>query len=253
MKVNRLVLVAVIAVIASACSSDRQPAEPDTVVPPASAPAPPAEATTGERPEPARPEPARPEPREPAHELPAADARAAARGTLATAATASGVNVQAAVLQDFQARVASYVELHKKAERDGGKPKQTESPTEINDQQDLLSARITALRTGAMHGDLFTPEIRDSFRRLLAPELKGEKGRDAREVLKDDAPPSGSVPLQVNAKYPDGLSRPTLPANLLLNLPSLPKGLEYRIVGKHLVLLDIDANLIVDYIPNAIA
>jgi hypothetical protein len=72
-------------------------------------------------------------------------------------------------------------------------------------------------------------------------------------VLKDDAPPSGSVPLKVNAKYPDGLPRPTLPANLLLNLPSLPKGLEYRIVGKHLVLLDIDANLIVDYIPNAIA
>jgi hypothetical protein len=248
MKVNRLVLVAVIAVVASACSSDRQPAEPGTAVPPVSPSEPPAEATTGER-----PEPARPEPREPAHELPAADARAAARGTITTAATASGVNVQAAVLEDFQARVASYVELHKKAERDGGKPKQTESPTEINEQQDLLSARIAALRAGAKHGDLFTPEIRDSFRRLLAPELKGEEGRDAKEVLKDDAPPSGSVPLKVNAKYPDGLPRPTLPANLLLNLPSLPKGLEYRIVGKHLVLLDIDANLIVDYIPNAIA
>jgi hypothetical protein len=245
---SRFLLVAVIAVIASACSSDRQPAEPETVVPPASAPAPPVEATTGER-----LEPSRPEPREPAHELPAADAQAAARGTIATAATASGVNVQAAVLQDCQARVASYVELHKMAERDGGKPKQTESPTEINDQQDLLAARITALRAGAKHGDLFTPEIRDSFRRLLAPELKGEKGRDAKEVLKDDAPPSGSVPLKVNAKYPDGLPRPTLPANLLLNLPSLPKGPEYRIVGKHLVLLDIDANLIVDYIPNAIA
>ncbi len=248
MKISRLVLVAVVAVIASACSSDRQPAESETVMPPASVSAPPAEATTAER-----PEPARPEPREPAHELAGADARAAARGTITTAATASGVNVQAAVLQDFQGRVKSYLELHKQAERDGGKPRQTESPAEINEQQDLLASRIAALRAGAKHGDVFTPEIRDSFRRLLAPELKGEEGRDAKEVLKDDAPPAGSVPLKVNAKYPDGLPRPTLPANLLLNLPGLPKGLEYRIVGKHLVLLDIDANLIVDYIANVMA
>jgi hypothetical protein len=248
MTINRLVLVAVVAVLASACSSDRQPAEPETAVPPPSAATPPAEATSGERAEPDRPEPG-----EPAHELAAGDARAATRGTITTGATASGVNVQAAVLEDFQRRVGSYLELHKKAERDGGKPKQTESPTVINDQQELLASRIAALRAGAKHGDVFTPEIRDSFRRLLAPELKGEEGRDTKEVLKDDAPPSGSVPLQVNAKYPDGLPRPTLPANLLLNLPSLPKGLEYRIVGKHLVLLDIDANLIVDYIANAIA
>ena len=249
MKITRFALVAVVAVVASACSSDRQPAEPETTVPTtAPASAAPSDAIPAER-----TETARPVTREPAHELPAADARAAARGAVTTAAAASGVNAQAAVLEDFQGRVESYLELHKKAERDGGKLRQTESPTEINNTQDVLAARITALRAGARHGDVFTPEIRDSFRRLLAPELKGEEGRDAKEVLKDDAPPSGSVPLKVNAKYPDGLPRPTLPANLLLNLPSLPKGLEYRIVGKHLVLLDIDANLIVDYIPNAIA
>jgi len=42
------------------------------------------------------------------------------------------------------------------------------------------------------------------------------------------------------------------PPTLLLNLPELPKGLEYRILGRELVLRDTDANIVVDYIPNAL-
>ena len=60
------------------------------------------------------------------------------------------------------------------------------------------------------------------FRRLLAPELKGEDGRDAKAVLKDDAPAPGSVPFKVNAKYPENQPRPSVPANLLLKLPLCP-------------------------------
>lgn len=60
------------------------------------------------------------------------------------------------------------------------------------------------------------------------------------------------MPLEVNGKYPEAAPRPTLAAGLITNLPELPKGLEYRILGKDLVLLDSDANLIVDYMRNAI-
>jgi hypothetical protein len=35
-------------------------------------------------------------------------------------------------------------------------------------------------------------------------------------------------------------------------LPKLPEQLEYRIVGKNLIIRDIDANIIVDFVPNAI-
>jgi hypothetical protein len=35
-------------------------------------------------------------------------------------------------------------------------------------------------------------------------------------------------------------------------LPQLPEDVEYRIVGKTLILRDVDANIIVDFIPNAI-
>jgi hypothetical protein len=85
---------------------------------------------------------------------------------------------------------------------------------------------------------------------LLAPQLKGETGRDTKAVIKEDSPPS--VPLRVNAKYPEKAALPTVPPNILTTLPPLPKEVEYRLVNKDLLLLDPDAELIVDYIPNAI-
>jgi hypothetical protein len=56
----------------------------------------------------------------------------------------------------------------------------------------------------------------------------------------------------VNAKYPDSAPLPTVPPNLLAALPKLPEGLEFRIINKDLILLDVDANLIVDFIRAAI-
>ena len=39
-----------------------------------------------------------------------------------------------------------------------------------------------------------------------------------------------------------------MPGNVLQILPPLPTGLEYRIVDTHLVLMDLDANIVVDYV-----
>jgi hypothetical protein len=60
------------------------------------------------------------------------------------------------------------------------------------------------------------------------------------------------VPFKVNAKYPEAQPKPTMPANLLMNLPRLPEPLEYRVVGQHLLLLDTASDLVVDYILNVI-
>ena len=163
------------------------------------------------------------------------------------------VNPDAKMMADFEARVEKYVDLHKQlAKGDAKAPKETPDPAEIAAAKTALAAKIQAARSGAKHGDIFTPEIREVFRRLLAPELKGEDGRDAKELLKDDAPAPGTVPFKVNAKYPENQPIPTVPANLLLTLPTLPAPLEYRVVGQHLLLVDIEADLIVDYILNAI-
>ena len=84
----------------------------------------------------------------------------------------------------------------------------------------------------------------------MNPELKGDDGRDAKAIIKDDAPTN--ITFKVNAKYPEGASVPTVPANLLVNLPTLPEPLQYRIVEKHLILVDEDADVILDYALNII-
>ena len=166
--------------------------------------------------------------------------------------TDPAVNPNAAVMADFKARVEKYAELHKDLAKGSARQKEDTSAERINTQKDALAAKIQAARAGAKQGDIFAPETRTVFRRLLAPELKGEDGRDAKAIIKDDAPAPGTVAFKVNAKYPENQPKPTMPANLLLNLPTLPEPLEYRVVGQHLLLLDTSADLVVDYILNVI-
>ena len=176
---------------------------------------------------------------------------ALAAGEKATS-TDPEVNPDAAAMANFKARVGKYAELHEQLAKGSAAQRETADPARINSAKDALAAKLQAARPNAKHGDIFTPEIRPVFRRLLAPKLKGGDGRDAKAVLRDDAPEAGTVTFKVNAKYPAGQPLPTVPAHLLLTLPELPAPLEYRIVGQHLLLLDTAADLVVDYILNAI-
>ena len=66
------------------------------------------------------------------------------------------------------------------------------------------------------------------------------------------AEPVIDVKVQVNAVYPENVPLQSTPPSILINLPKLPPELDYRIVGHNLVLRDVGANIIVDYIPGAI-
>jgi hypothetical protein len=155
-------------------------------------------------------------------------------------------------LADFQKRVNAYAQLHEELARGSAKQKETSDPAKINKAEDALAAKVQAARSEAKQGDIFTPDVRPIFRRLLAPELKGPDGEDTIDILEDDAPPPSAIPFKVNAKYPESQPLPTVPAGILATLPTLPQPLEYRIIGQHLVLLDTASDVIVDYIPNAI-
>jgi hypothetical protein len=87
----------------------------------------------------------------------------------------------------------------------------------------------------------------------MAPEVKGAERKETREALEEEDGEVAEVWLKVNAPWPDSEPLTTTPANILANLPQLPKDVEYRIANKrHLVLRDVDANIIVDFIYNAI-
>ena len=82
----------------------------------------------------------------------------------------------------------------------------------------------------------------------MNPELRGAAAARTRESIRDEAP--ATFVLKVNGAYPEGASRSTMPGNVLAILPVLPEGLEYRIVDAHLILMDLDANIVVDYLLN---
>ena len=162
------------------------------------------------------------------------------------------VNPNAAVMADFMGRVEVYAELHEQLATGGARLEKNSDAVEINKAKTALAAKVVAARANAKPGDILIAELRPVLRRLLASELKGEEGRDAKAVLKDDAPPPSAIPFKVNAKYPENQPMPSVPANILLTLPSLPAPLEYRIVGRHLLLLDTASDLIVDYMLNVV-
>lgn len=162
----------------------------------------------------------------------------------------SRANPDAVVLKDFNDRVKEYTKLRDKLKDDAPPLKETKDPAKINASQDALAAKIQEARKNARPGDIFTPPIRAKFRQLMYPETKGPEGRATRAAIKEDAPEN--VKFKVNATYPEAEALPTMPPNLLASLPQLPEDLEYRVIGKHLILRDVHANIIVDYIPNAI-
>jgi hypothetical protein len=166
-------------------------------------------------------------------------------------APVSGNSRTAAVLEDFDNRVDAYMELREDAVEDVRAATVTDDPAVIRGRENALATRIRAARPDARHGDIFTPEIRAVFRRVLARQT-ARYGEDLISTLEEDAPAPGAVPLEVNAKYPAGLPFPTTPASVLKQLPRLPRGMEYRILGRDLILLDQPADVIIDYIRNAI-
>ena len=181
-------------------------------------------------------------------------------------AAEENANPDALVLADFQKRIDAYMAIHKDAAKDSPALKETKNPADIKRVQDALGAKIRAARATAKQGDIMTPEIQNKFRRLMypivtSPTPQGTVGRevkkDIKEELKENAEElkeEGGKPvvLKVNATYPDDTPLPTTPPQVLMNLPKLPEQLEYRIIGKNLIIRDVDANIIVDFVPNSI-
>jgi hypothetical protein len=60
------------------------------------------------------------------------------------------------------------------------------------------------------------------------------------------------VRLRINEAYPAGVPLQSTPPTLLMNLAPLPPEIDYRVVGNNLVLRDAKANLIIDFVVNAI-
>jgi hypothetical protein len=153
--------------------------------------------------------------------------------------------------KEFLDRVQSYVRLHKTIELTLPALKPTDRPELISAHQQALAQKIRDVRTNAKRGDIFTENAEKAFRTSIRDEFQGAHAQDARTTIQQGAPVK-AIHLHVNEAYPDGVPFTTVPPTLLLKFPKLPDQVAYRIVGHDLILLDVEANFVIDTIPETI-
>ncbi len=140
--------------------------------------------------------------------------------------------------------------MHNAADRELPRLKPTDSPATILDHQRLLAGKIQQKRTQEGQGNIFSPAISQEIRRLVAIAMQGSNATHIQKSLKHAEPVR--LKFKVNDTYPSDVPLQSTPPTLLQNLPHVPPEVEYRIVDHALVLRDVAANLIVDFIPGAI-
>lgn len=158
------------------------------------------------------------------------------------------VNARAAAIKDFDDRVKAFRELHKKLEAELDDPVQaSKDAAKLQAGEKRLTIAVQQARRDARQGDFFTPAVTPIFREIVTAYFEGENPKLA--TSPQDRPPPMAVKL--NAKYPQAAPVPTMPPTLLASLPRLPEDLAYRFVERTLILMDVDTDLILDYLPHA--
>lgn len=163
----------------------------------------------------------------------------------ALAASPSPKPVEGTADAEFSTRLAGYLKLHRKLEAALPALPNDATPKQIDDHRRALGDAIRKERLGAKRGELFTPKVQALERKTLETLLAGPGGAAIKASIMDENP--GGLALAVNDRYPDSMPVSTMPPQVLESLPKLEEDLEYRFVGKRLVLMDPHAHLIVDF------
>ncbi len=156
----------------------------------------------------------------------------------------------AAALATMNDRLKRYVEAHKKIE--AGLPQRSKdaSPEEIDKNQRAFEQQVREAERTRKQGDIFGPEAQPVIKRLLAAVFAGPEGKELMASILDENP--AGMKLSVNMRYPDSVPISTVPPEVLQTLPRLSEDMEYRFIGRHLILLDSHAHVVADFIPDAI-
>lgn len=154
------------------------------------------------------------------------------------------------IIQDFEKRVQTVLDLRKKLQKDAPPLPEEATPQQLDAHQRALEKLMRAARADAKQGDIFTPDIQALIRKAMVQIIARPDGRQIRASVLDENPVG--LKIQVNDRYPDKVPLATMPPQLLARIPKLPEGLEYRFVGDALVLLDPISHVILDFVPKAL-
>ena len=151
----------------------------------------------------------------------------------------------AAAFKEFSARVQAYLTLQKSIESSLPALKPTDLPEMITAHQQVLARKIREARPHAKAGDLFTSAAREAFRHASRAVLAGPGSANSRAYMQSGAP-DPAMRLTVNGIYPDTEPITALSPELLAAYPPLPAGVAYRVVGRTLIVIDVESRLVVD-------
>ena len=158
---------------------------------------------------------------------------------------------QDAVAQQFKERVDQYATLRRAIQAE--LPLQVCSEAgEIKLAVDDLAAAIRVARPGARSGDFFDAGTARLFRDRIEETLLAHNYHvaDLLNEISSEAPRL-DPPLTVNGDF-NWRFGAMMPAAIIGVLPELPEAVQYRFIGRDLVLVDTDTGLILDVLKHAL-
>jgi hypothetical protein len=176
------------------------------------------------------------------------------------------MNMDAETLHQFQEGMREYVELRAGVLKETPQTPPQATPEQAAARQQALTYAIIANRKAARPGRIFKPPVEAAIRRTLKREFSGADGAALIAAVKQGNPEVEGNPkpqdptkqvmttvvVAVNGVYADAAPSSSMPPSLLLRLPPLPEGVRCRFVGQTLILYDSEANVILDFIANAV-
>jgi hypothetical protein len=150
----------------------------------------------------------------------------------------------------FEKQVNEYIELRNKVRENAPKLSKDSTAEQIHAYRTTLENSLRNARPNAKRGEFFQPATADFIRRTLKTEFQGKDRQELREQIFETE--TQGVVLRVNYPYAQTAEYSEMPATLLTKLPQLPKELRYRFVGRNMLLVDRESDVIIDFMPDAL-
>ena len=157
---------------------------------------------------------------------------------------------ETAAIAQFEVAITNYMSMRQRLRNEITGPVPNSTAVELNRASDSLAAAIQRARSGARPGTIFREPIATVVKRRVDDVVRRDNLGPVLANI-DDEEETVKTP-SVHLRFPAAAQMATMPPSLLAALPPLPKELEYRIIGSFLVLRDVDAALVIDYIPAAV-
>jgi|SoiMethySBSTD1v2_1073268.scaffolds.fasta_scaffold73974_4 hypothetical protein len=156
-------------------------------------------------------------------------------------------------LDRFQSAVGEYMALREVVKRTIPPLKITPDAEEIRAASNAVAEGILRTRSSAKEGDIFNADVAELLRLRIGATSR-EPGCDIAEIVAaerddHDAPPPQRPLVHDRLDWEWGFF---MPSCVLRVLPLVPEELQFRFIEHDLVLVDIEAGLVVDVLPDAL-